>query len=117
VADEDNKILALLGFSVTGDMGPWTFYRSQRGQLVFFPRAPAMSPPTPVQLTIRQRFSTAGFVWSTLTDAQRANWLRIARVARLRVGGYNLFVYWWTTHDRTPIQTLERQTGITVQFG
>lgn len=117
MARQDNKILALIGYSVTGDLGPWTFYRSKRGALVFFPRAPALNPPTHRQLVMRDHFKNAAFIWQTLTPTDRTAWMTLATRARLRVTGYNMFVYWRTTSDWSIIQTLMRQTGVTVQPG
>ena len=114
MAQQDNKILALIGFNCTGDMGPYTFYRSSKGQLVFFPRAPALNPPTMTQRVIRQRFVTAGALWRGLTDANQADWLRATVLAKLRITGYNLWLYWCMTSDRGAIAYVERVSGLTL---
>jgi hypothetical protein len=95
----DNKILAMLGFSVTGDMGPYTLYRSHRGKLIFYPRAPALNPPTPLQSVMRQRFKVAAQMWQMMPPSQHQAWERATIKTRLKLTGYDLWVYWWTTRD------------------
>lgn len=108
----DEKILHMLGTHVTGDFGPWTFYTSRRSGVVFFPRAPALQPPTPLQTHWRNQFRLAGYVWRRLSPESRANWLAAAHKAHLSIGGYNLFTYFILTNDTATIETVERHSGL-----
>lgn len=108
----DEKILHMLGTHVTGDFGPWTFYTSRRSGVVWYPRSPALQPPTPLQIHWRNKFRLAGFIWRGLQPEQRANWMAAEKLANLSITGYNLFTYFITTEDAAPIQTIERQTGL-----
>lgn len=110
----DNKILALLGFNATGDLGPWTLYTSARHQIVFYPRMPALNPPTPLQLVMRNRWSLAAAAWQMLTPAARKNWELASKRARLKITGYNLWLYLSTTGDRATVDTIARQSGVTL---
>lgn len=114
MARTDNKLLALLGFNCTGDVGPWTLYRSARGQLVYFARMPALNPASPLQLQQREVWTAAAAAWKNQTTQQRANWEAAVRRARAQITGYNLWVYTLTTGDRSPMSTISRQSGITL---
>lgn len=108
----DEKILHMLGTHVTGDFGPWTFYTSRRSGVVWYPSAPALEPPTPLQQHWRDKFRLAGTIWRNLTDYQREQWHRAEHLAHLSITGYNLFTYYVVTQDATIIRTIERQTGL-----
>jgi len=114
MARNDNKILALLGFEVTGDLGPWTLYTSHRHALVFYARVPALNPPSVQQVVLRAEWTAAAAAWRALSSSQRAAYERASRVLSLRITGYNLWVYWKTTGDRDTIRTIERQAGLTL---
>jgi hypothetical protein len=111
VARTDNKILAVIGFNCTGDLGPWTLYTSSRAQIVFFPRMPALNPASPKQMTQRAKFVTAALAWQSLTAAQRAQYRAAEQRGSLKITGYNLFVYGRTTGDQITRATIARQTG------
>ncbi len=108
----DEKILRMLGTHVTGDFGPYTFYTSRRSGVVWYPRAPALQPPTPLQIHWRNKFRLAGFLWRGLEPSQRADWLSADRKANLSITGYNLFTYYVLSGDDASIHTIERQTGL-----
>lgn len=114
MARTDNKILALLGFEVTGDLGPWTLYTSHRHALVFYARVPSLDPASVRQTVVRTKWTAAATAWRALTAPQRAAYERASRVLSLRITGYNLWVYWRTTGDRDTIRTIERQAGQTL---
>lgn len=114
MARTDNKILALLGFSCTGDLGPWTLYTSARHQIVFYPRVPALNPPTPLQIVMRDRWRQAAATWQMLSTATRENWELASKRASLKITGYNLWVYLSTTADRATVDTIARQAGVTL---
>lgn len=108
----DNLILALCGFNVTGDLGPISVYRSRRGALVFYPRVPALSPPTTLQLIQRNRFRAAAISWQGLPEETRAQWEAATIAAKLAVTGYNLFTYYQMTGDVGTLRTITNHTGI-----
>jgi hypothetical protein len=104
--------LALLGFDLTGDLGDLTFYTRNDGRAVAYPRASPLNPPTAAQQAQRDKLTDAARDYAQLTQEQRDLWQRAARKASLRITGYNLWVYWYTTGDTTVIQTVAKQTGI-----
>lgn len=103
-----------LGMYVTGDIGPLTFYTSQRAKLVAFPRAPPLHPPSPTQEIIRGLFITYATSWRNLTHDQRQEWLTAARRCNLAISGYNLFFWYCRSRDDAELATIERQSGITL---
>jgi len=116
MARTDNKILALLGFNCTGDLGPYTLYTSTRHQLVFFARVPALNPASPAQAYQRARWIAAAKTWRAGPQYKRNQWELAARRAGLKITGYNLWVYTHVTRDRSILPAIERQTGIAL-FG
>lgn len=104
--------LALLGFRVTGDLGPITLYTDQRGEIVFYPRKPAMEAPTTGQILQRQRFTAAAAGWQGLGRATQEKWDLATHRLSLRLTGYDLWVYFRVKSDFTTIRTIERQTGL-----
>jgi hypothetical protein len=109
-------IPGFLGFTVQGDLGPWTFYTSARGKLVFYPAAPALSPASPDQSYFRQRFKAAALAWRQLTASQRAQWQKAAKAARLRISGYHLWTRWICKQELERVRGIEHYTGITLIF-
>jgi len=110
MAATDNKILALLGFNATGDLGPWTLYTSARHQIVFYPRVPNLNPPSPLQQIMRHRFTAAASLWQMKTPAERQTWETASKQASLKITGYNLWTYYVLTNDQSTIRTIEHQT-------
>jgi len=104
----------VLGLNVQGDLGPLTFYTSGRGKFVWFPRAPPTSPPSNLQTQLRAQFSQAATWWRALTQADRASWELATRRARLRINGYNLWVWYCRTRARQQLASIERAAGITL---
>jgi hypothetical protein len=84
-----------LGFRPTGDLGPFTFYTSQRNRIVFFPKAPPLNPPSYHQTVQRNRFRLAAKAWQALPDIEQQNWERVSKTAKLTINGYNLFVWYY----------------------
>lgn len=108
-------LIARVAMQIAGDWGPLTTYTSRRGQIVVFPKAPPTSPPSPRQLTERQRFRNAAAAWWALTAAKRDAWLLAARRAHLSIGGYNLWLWYLNNpQDTSIIRTVERQSGISL---
>lgn len=99
---------------ITGDIGPLTFYTSQRAKLVAFPRAPPLNPPSPTQEIIREYFREQATAWRNLTNDQRAQWLEAAKRCNLHITGYNLWCWFYRSRNEQQLQTIERQSGITL---
>lgn len=108
------KMLNLLGFGPTGDLGPLTGYTSKRGKPVFFLKAPPKTPPTTWQKIQRNKFRLVSYLWDRLPGGQQLDWLKAAKAAKLNITGYNLFLWYQQTHDDAVIHTVERQSGITL---
>jgi len=109
-----DKILCFLGFSPTGDLGALTGYTSKRGKPVWYLKAPPKTPPTGYQIHHRNVFRQTAAAWRALSDVERANWMEAARLARLHLTGFNLFVWYQIKGDTAVIQTIERHSGITL---
>jgi hypothetical protein len=103
---------ALLGTNVQGDVGPLTCYTSTPGRTVYFLKAPPKEPPSPRQCHVLAKWIALADLWRCIAQAQREAWAAAARAARLRITGYNLFVWYQMTKDIGPIHTIERQTGV-----
>lgn len=108
------RMYHVFGFHPSGDLGPLTFYTSKRGRLVFFPKAPPLSPPSTRQRHERNRFKLIAQSWNALAKDVRQRWSLAARKASLAISGYNLYVYYCYTLDRQALATIERQTGLTL---
>jgi len=102
----------MLGFRPTGDIGPYTFYTSQRNAIVFFPKAPPLNPPSYLQTVQRNRFRLAAKQWQALPELERENWERVAKTAKLTITGYNLFVWHLLRHGQTTVQAFSDRYGI-----
>ena len=107
-----NNLVPWLGLNAQGDLGGFTFYQSSRGPRIWYPKAPPLTPPTASQRNLRNRFRLAAYNWRALPPARRADWLRAAGLAELRITGYNLFVYWQLKRDNDAIRTIERITSL-----
>lgn len=102
----------LLGLNPSGDIGPYTIYRSKRGKTVIFLRAPPKTPPSAWQIQQRARWTVIAHAWRYLPATVREAWLRAAPAAGLRVGGYNLYVWYQCTPDPAALATICRLAGI-----
>ncbi len=101
-----------MGFYPSGDLGTLTIYTSKRHDLVYFEKTWPDKPPSALQRVIRTRMRAAAWLWTQLPEPERLDWLRAARLAGLRITGYNLFISYLFTQDEEMIRTIERQTGI-----
>ena len=102
------------GFTIGGDIGGWTMYRSRTGKIVIFPRAPPKEPPSPDQQRFRNRFRLVAASWQSLTPPTRQAWQDATRRANLRLSAYALYTYWATTGDAAAIATVAHQASIPV---
>lgn len=108
----DSLILHQLGFHVTGDLGPFTFYTSRLKGLVWFPRSPPLEPPSPLQIHQRNKFRRAARLWHGLDPSRRNQWKVACQRANLAITYYNFFVYYVTTNDVAAVETIEQQSGL-----
>lgn len=108
------KLFKLMGFYVTGDWGPLTFYTNKRGLLVWFNKAPPLEPPSPAQTSQRNLFRLVAIYWKNLTDAERNQYELASKRASLCMTGYNLFMHFKTTPDDAAKATIEHQTRTTL---
>lgn len=106
--------LTFLGINIQGDLDGITCWRSRKGGVIWYPRAPPKCPPSDLQQWHRDRWRAILDQWLALPTADRLAWLRIASAASLHMHGLNLFIWWKCARDDGPIKTLQRQTGITV---
>lgn len=103
-----------IGWNPTGDLGPYTMYTSRKRIVVFFDKAPPKTPASYRQKVMRNRWRNAAATWQKKTKAERLPWQKAAKLARLQLTGYNLFLFWSVTHDRAAIATIERQTKVSL---
>lgn len=108
------SIYELIGNSMQGDLAGMTCYTSKRNKVTWFVKSPPLEPASPTQRTIRNIFVLNARIWTQFTVDQRATWSDAARLARLRLTGYNLFTWWQRIRDEATLRTIERQSGITI---
>lgn len=106
------QLIPLLGFNPTGDVGPFTIYTSKRRKMVFYLRAPPLEPPSEWQTWQRNKFRLVGYLWRTLSPAKQALWEQAAKLANLRITGYNLYVRFQLKQDYDTLATVSRLSGI-----
>lgn len=110
----NQSLLKFLGFNTQGDLGPWTFYTDKSNGLVFFAKSPPLKPPSPLQTRQRHIITTVAGWWSGLSEDVRAKWELATKRLRLYCTGYNLFIWYHTTHDRPTLATIERLSKLTL---
>lgn len=103
--------LGLLGFQITGDIGPYTTYSSARRKGVVFERAPPLNPPTPAQEQVRDFFRDVATWWQSCDPEYRADVQEMANAAGLRITGYNLCTGVCRTGSAENWETVCRQGG------
>lgn len=101
-----------LGWNTQGDIGPYTCWTDQRGQLVVSPKSPPRSPASSLQRVTRARFALAHGLWRSFAAADRAAWTQAARRQHLRVSGYNLWMSCTMLADYSYARTIFRQSGL-----
>ena len=106
--------LSLLGLRPTGDLGPLTCYTSKRGRTVWFQKSPPLKPPSPRQISQRNKLRLNAELWRSLDQDQRDQWSLAEKRGSLVITGYNLFVWWSLGGDPNVIKTIERQTDSTL---
>ena len=108
------NILPLLGIWPGGDLGPYTIYTTRRRGVVWFPRSPPKQPPSYLQRRHRNSWRFAARAWTASTATIRQAWRDAAQLAHLSISGYNLFIFWQVSKNRSIIETVQRQSGITL---
>lgn len=107
-------LLQFLGFRATGDLGPFTFYTTKKGNTVFFPKAPPTTPPSYQQIQQRSKFRTISQFWQHHSAQKKAAWELATIKLRLRLTGFDLFTWYHTVGDRQTIATIERLANLTL---
>lgn len=106
------SLFTYLGFRLSGDLGGFTMYTYCRKRPVFFVKSPPLTPPTSRQISQRNQFRLVGYLWRSIGPEKRALWTDLAKAAKLRILGYQLFLHWTLRNDKPTILTLVRLTGI-----
>lgn len=105
--------MQFLGFNGQGDLGPYTTYTSKaRKKLVYFDRAPPLSPASFEQGQARDKFRGIANAWRMMSPEQKRAWHRVARENRLRVHGFGLFTYYNMRNDIAMLRTLLRRSTV-----
>lgn len=105
-------LIRFWGWNTQGDFGPWTFYTDQRGGLVYYAKAPPLEPPSLLQTSVRNSIRLAAYTWRRLSTSRQEDWERAAKRAKLKIHGYNLFVFWILRKEDAAIHTIERISRI-----
>ena len=106
--------LQVMGMIVSGDIGPLTIYTDRHGRKIAFPKAPPKEPPTDLQVSHRARFRSAQQEYMALSHVKRNDWERLSRRASLCMTGQNLYIHIAMKGGLVNLDTLMRQTGLTV---
>lgn len=110
-----DKMMKIIGFDPTGDFGAITYYTTRRGRVVGYDKAPPLKPATSRQMVRRNRWRRAAECWQLLSPEQKEQWHAAARRARLRIHGYNLFLFFQTTQQWSLADAISRQSGINIK--
>lgn len=108
------NLLPLMGLNPSGDLGPFTIFRTRRLHIVWYLKAPPEKSASYLQRRHRNAWRAAAEVWKALTQLERTAWNTAARLARLSISGYNLFLSYQLTKDASIIRTIERHSGISL---
>lgn len=104
----------LLGLIVSGDIGGYTIYTDRFGRKTVYPVSPPDKPASPLQLIQRNRFRDALTNWKAASQAVRDDWEASSLALGLCMTGLNMWLH-FTLKGRLPaLQTLNRQSGITL---
>ena len=109
-----------LGISAQGDLGPMTCYTQRKAgkrSIVMFAKIWLSDPTTVNQLNHRNRIRQAAIAWRLLPEIERKNWQRAAAKLSLKLNGVALWTYWHMLRQRSKIETIEHQSGITLITG
>lgn len=101
-----------LGRVVSGDLDGITIYTNRRGRKVAFPKAPPLSPPSPLQRYQQGRWKLAMQGWRSLTNQQRLDYAKAVRMLSLCLVGNALWIGLCCRPTDNEWQTLCRQTQL-----
>lgn len=104
----------ILGLTVSGDVGGFTIYTDRYNRKVVFPKSPPEKPPSEEQIALRSRFTEAQSAWSVLNASNKAALEEACRKLSVPMTGQNLYIKVALTNDQGALETLERQSGITL---
>jgi len=99
---------------VSGDLGPLTIYTDRHGRKVAYPKSPPKSPPTDLQLGVRNRFRTSQAAYMDLSTVDKLAWETLVRRSNLCMTGQNLYIHVAMMLTFGFLDTLMQQTGVTV---
>ena len=105
----------ILGFQVSGDLGPLTIYTDRIGRKIAFPKSPPKKPPSPAQAVQRERFRLSQVAYMALSQDQKDNYELLVIRASFCLTGQNLFISVALTHSFQFLDTIERQFNISVE--
>lgn len=103
-----------IGLIVSGDVDGLTIYTDRYGRKVVYPKAPPKEPPTQPQIDLRARFRAAQAQYMALSLADRYDWELLSLRSNLCMTGQNLLIHVAMRHALPLLDTLMRQTGVTV---
>ncbi len=106
------QIQLVMGFSATGDFGPFTAWTTRKGKIALALKAWLKDPESPSQAAHRARFRAAMQDWNRLTPEAKQNWQTVCRRLNLIVTGTSLWTHWHMSGDDDGIRTVEDQSGI-----
>jgi hypothetical protein len=106
---------ALLGQNAQGDLGPYTIYQTRKGRRVIYLRAPPKTPPSDHQRQMRLRWTVVATAWRALPPAVRSAWLTTAKRSGIRIGGYNLWLWYTLKPDPAALATICRLAGTNLE--
>jgi len=107
-----DQIVPWLGWSTTGDFGPWTTYTSPKQGIVIFLKASLKDAASPAQIAHRNRWRTAVANWHAATPDERARWMLAARRCQIPFNGIALWIHFSYSQDADALATLRRQSKL-----
>ncbi len=107
--------MSVVGLTCAGDVGPYTTYTNKNKKKVFYDRAPPTRPPTPDQITQRNRYRAVAIDWKGHSSTDRQTWERMTKKLNLPLTGYCLFTWAELTPNERPyLDTIARQSNETI---
>jgi len=104
----------IIGLIVSGDVGGITIYTDRHNRKIAYPKSPPKEPPTKMQVDVRARFKAAQAEYMAITAEQKADYELLTKAASLCLPGQNLWIHVAMKHTQGTLDTLQRQTGISV---
>ena len=108
------KFGKFLGSWVGGDLGPFTLYTTRRRKLVWYPRSPPTTGPSPAQARQRDRFRLAIRRWNQLDQPTKNAWNELTLTLHLCAHGLDFWIHLSLRPDRQKWATIVANTGTTL---